>query len=104
MLIIIFIILGIIILILGYTTFNLLNKNEKLEDIVLSQEEFVTHLQGIIKFSSNKLKEIDERGIFESDDEIGWFFSQIKYIDTLLSQFKPISNNDKNPQEEKEKI
>jgi len=99
------IILIVIVLILVYTTFNLLNKNEKQEDIILYQEEFIEKIQETITFSSIKLKEIDTKGSFESDDEIGWFFKQIKYIDELLSQFKPINDNTPNTSsKEKEKI
>jgi uncharacterized membrane protein YukC len=37
-------ILGILVVILGYTTFNLLRKNEKAEDIILSQNIFINKL------------------------------------------------------------
>jgi hypothetical protein len=41
-----------------------------------------------IEHSSKKLKEIDERGMFKSDDEIGWFFEKIKLIQDILDQYK----------------
>ena len=58
-----YIILSVIIAIFFYTTINLLRKVEKLE-------------------------EIDGKGFFKSDDEIGWFFENIKYIQETLSQYK----------------
>ena len=82
------IILGILVVILGYTTINLLRKIEKTEDIIISQSEILNKLSTQIKSSSEKLKEIDNKGTFEGDDEIGWFFKEIKKIQNDLSQFK----------------
>jgi cell division protein FtsL len=82
------IILGILVVILGYTTINLLRKIEKTEDIIISQSEFLDKLSTQIKSSSEKLTEIDNKGTFEGDDEIGWFFNEIKKIQNDLSQFK----------------
>ena len=86
------IILGILVVILGYTTFNLLRKNEKAEDILVSHQEFIDKVDEHITFSNQKLKEIDTRGAFKSDDEIGWFFNEIKIIQNDLSQFKKDNN------------
>jgi len=82
------IILGILVVILGYTTFNLLRKNEKAEDILISYQEFINKIDEHISFSNNRLKQIDQKGTFKSDDEIGWFFNEIKIIQNDLSQFK----------------
>jgi hypothetical protein len=49
-------------------------------------------LSKIIEHSSERLKKIDNKGTFESDDEIGWFFEQIKVIQERLNNFK--LNND----------
>jgi|TARA_B110000211_G_scaffold222613_1_gene271501 hypothetical protein len=75
--------------IFGYTTFNLLRKNEKAEDILLSQQEFIDKLTTQINYSEKKLEQIDNKGLFKSDDEIGWFFNEIKVLQNKLSQFKP---------------
>jgi hypothetical protein len=81
-------ILGILVVILGYTTFNLLRKNEKAEDIIISQNMFINEFSEQIDSSQKHLDEIDEKGIFEGDDEIGWFFNEIKKIQNDLSRFK----------------
>ena len=86
------IILGILVVILGYTTFNLLRKNEKAEDIILSQNTFIDKIDEHISFSNDRLKQIDQKGTFKSDDEIGWFFNEIKTIQNDLSQFKKNNN------------
>ena len=85
---IILIILGILVVTLGYTTFNLLRKNEKAEDIIISQSEFIDSITTQIDISSQKLSEIDQKGTFEGDDEIGWFFNEVKKLQNDLSQFK----------------
>ena len=45
-------------------------------------------LSKIIEHSDARLKKIDTKGTFESDDEIGWFFEQIKVIQERLNNFK----------------
>lgn len=81
-------ILGILVVILGYTTFNLLRKNEKAEDIIISQSNFINGFSTQLKQSQSRLNEIDEKGVFQSDDEIGWFFNELKQIQNNLSRFK----------------
>jgi predicted PurR-regulated permease PerM len=82
------IILGIVVVILGYTTINLLFKNEQAEDMIVSQQKYISLISEIIKNSEKRLKEIDEKEVFKSDDEIGWFFNEIKKIQNILTQYK----------------
>ena len=84
----IIIILSLLVVILGYTTFNLLRKNEKAEDIVIQYNEYLTEFNKQIKFTGERLKEIDAKGTFESDDEIGWFFNQIKNLQEGIERFQ----------------
>lgn len=79
--------LAIIVVILGYTTINLLIKNEIAEDVIISQEEFISKLGQIVGDSEKRLEEIDSKEIFKSDDEIGWVFNEIKSIHSSISQF-----------------
>ena len=81
-------ILGFLVVVLGFTTFNLLNKNEKAEDIIVSYQEHINNLNEEIIKSEKRLNEIDQRGIFQSDDEIGWFFNEVKKIKRNLAKFK----------------
>lgn len=88
-LLIILINVGVIILGGGtYIIRNLLRKNEKLEDIAIKQNEYINSLSTIIKESDRKLSEIDSKGTFQSDDEIGWFFKQIKEIQEIINEYK----------------
>jgi hypothetical protein len=73
---------------LGFTTFNLLKKNERQEDILAGYMEYLNKISGLIEFSDKKLKEVDRKGSFESDDEVGFFFQEIKQIQETLNAFK----------------
>ena len=81
------IILGLTVVILGYTTFNLLRKNEKQEDILTGYMSYLNKISETIESSDKKLKEVDIKGSFKSDDEIGFFFQQIQSIQTILNSF-----------------
>ena len=76
------------VVILGYTTINLLFKNEQIEDMIVSQQKYISSISEIIKNSEKRLREIDEKEVFKSDDEIGWFFNEVKKIQNILSQYK----------------
>ena len=76
------------VVILGYTTFNLLKKNERQEDILAGYMSYLNKISDTIDFADKKLKEVDARGSFESDDEVGFFFEEIKQIQSTLNQFK----------------
>ena len=75
------------VVILGYTTFNLLRKNEKQEDILLGYMSYLNKISDIIEMSDKKLKEVDAKESFKSDDEVGFFFESIKQIQNILNQF-----------------
>ncbi len=82
------IILGISVVVLGFTTWNLLRKTEKQEDIILQYDDYITEFNKQIEIADDRLKKIDEKGTFKSDDEIGWFFKQIKVIQDGITRFK----------------
>ena len=81
-------ILSVIVVILGFTTFNLLRKNEKQEDILSEYLNYLDGLSKAIDASDKKLKEIDRAGTFKSDDEVGYFFKSIQEIQDILNDFK----------------
>ena len=81
------IILSIMVVILGYTTFNLLRKNEKQEDILVGYMTYLNKISDTIEVADKKLKELDYKGSFKADDEVGFVFEQIKSIQTILNSF-----------------
>ena len=48
-------------------------------------ENVIVEFQQVIEYSSNKLKKIDSTGHFESDDEVGFFFEEVKSIQSILN-------------------
>ena len=65
---------------MGFALRNLLIKNEKLEDFISKQSDAINECD-------KRLKQIDDKGIFYSDDEIGWFFKEVKKIQEALNEF-----------------
>ena len=51
---------------------------------ITQYEEFILHIQQVIKFSTEKMKLVDSKGHYESDDETGFFFEQLKQIQLSL--------------------
>ena len=66
-----YILLSIIIITLGWTTFNLTRKVEQLETWI---EDYAQRIQD----TKQVLEEVDVKGSFQADDEIGVIFTSIK--------------------------
>ena len=73
--------------VIGYVIWNLMKKAEKLEKMIEVQEKYITEFYDLVKQSEVKIKEIDEKQLFQSDDEIGFFFTNIKVIQDALSDY-----------------
>jgi methyl-accepting chemotaxis protein len=74
-----YILLSIFIIVLSWTTFNLTRKVERLETWI---EDYAQRIQE----TQRVLKEIDNKGTFEADDEIGVIFTAIKEAIDELNQ------------------
>ena len=59
---------------------NLVQKNEQLEDFISKQSEAITACD-------KRLQEIDDKGVFYADDQIGWFFKEVQKIQEALNEF-----------------
>jgi len=51
---------------------------------ITQYEELILQIQQVIKFSTDKMKLVDSKGHYESDDETGFFFEQLKQIQLSL--------------------
>ena len=51
---------------------------------ITQYEELILHINDKIEFINSQLKLIDEKGSFEADDEVGFFFEELKNIGKLL--------------------
>ena len=78
--IILLVILAIVITSSFFMIKNLIYKNETLEDFISKQSE-------AIQACDLRLKQVDDKGMFYSDDEIGWFFKEVKKIQEALNEF-----------------
>tara|TARA_Y100000593_G_scaffold74764_1_gene137769 strand:+ start:278 stop:577 length:300 start_codon:yes stop_codon:yes gene_type:complete len=87
------IILFIIIIILGFFF-------KKALDRISYYEELYTDLDSVVNESSEKLKLIDDSGHFESDDEIGFIFKEIKQIQKTISSLFDSDEGEKDIGEE----
>jgi hypothetical protein len=77
----------IIVGIVGFVIWNLMKKVEKLEAMVDIQEKYITDFYELVKQSEIKIKEIDSKQLFQSDDEVGFFFNNLKTIQEALSDY-----------------
>ena len=80
-------ILSVLVVILGFATFNLMKKQEKSEDILAGYLTYLDRLSRVIEISEKKLKEVDRAGIFEKDDDVGVIFQSIRQIQNILNEF-----------------
>jgi len=80
--------LSILVVILLFTTINLLRKNERQEDILAGYLDYLDKISKVIEVSDKKLQEIDHKGTFKSDDEVGFFFKSVKQIQNILNDFQ----------------
>lgn len=62
-----------------------MRKVSQYEKYMVDWEEKKEVMSKIIRDSDLKLKEIDYKGSFEADDEVGYFFIMLKEIQNLLN-------------------
>jgi hypothetical protein len=72
--------------------FLLIRRNNALEKAVVQQQEYIDAISIIIADSDAKLKELDTLGAFQADDEVGTFFTNLREIQNLISQFNTRKN------------
>ena len=81
------IILGILLIVSIVALRNLLIKVEKYEDVVQDQAQYLQNISKTITESQKHLQNLDERGVFQSDDETGLFFESMKTIQEELDRY-----------------
>ena len=78
--------------IIGIAGYLIIRKNNKLEKALVDQQQYIDAISIIIEDSANTIKELDSRGAFEADDEVGTFFRNLKGIQDVLNQFNTRKN------------
>ena len=81
------ILLSITTLVFGFSTINLLRKNEAYEDAVEEQEVLISDIADKIDSSMARMKEIDKIGSFEADDETGFIFKNLYEVIEELEKY-----------------
>ena len=64
-------------------------------------EDLISQFQQIISFATDKMKLVDSKGHYESDDETGFFFEQLKELQLLLNNIFEQEEEIKNAKKEK---
>ena len=66
-------------------------------------EEIILQVNDKIEYVNAQLKLIDEKGTFEADDEVGFFFQELKEIGKLLDNlFEEVEDASSKEEEKKE--
>ena len=86
--IILVIILSILVLGLGYIVFNLNRKVIKQEGIIEYQVGYLRNVAYLISESKIYVEQLDEKGAFRSDDEVGVFFNFMKEIQETINEYR----------------
>jgi hypothetical protein len=88
------IVLLVVVVVLGFTTFNLLKKVERYEDelnkrqeAIVSYQDYINGLGNTVEFMTKRIDEIDAKGTFSSDDEVGFFFNRLKMLNEMLRPY-----------------
>jgi|LauGreDrversion4_2_1035121.scaffolds.fasta_scaffold442143_3 hypothetical protein len=94
MLIFLVALLTIIVFALSFATYNLLRKNEKMEDAI---NQFYGRTRATVRL----MRSLDSRQMFEQDDEVGTVFKQLVECTELLYAFVTETRDGNNEEEER---
>jgi hypothetical protein len=90
--VVLWVILVHVIELIGIAGYLIIRKNSKLEKALVDQQQYIDAISIIIEDSANTIQELDNRGAFEADDEVGTFFRNLKEIQNVLNQFNTRKN------------
>lgn len=65
----------------------LIRKNIALEKAVQKQNEYINAMDIIVGNSMERLRELDVKGAFEADDEVGVFFQNLNDIHKMIAEY-----------------
>ena len=88
------IIFGVLTLFFGILVFFSLRRINRYEEILLNVSDKT-------EFINAQLKVIDSKGTFESDDEVGFFFQELKELGNILNNLFEEEVEDATTKEEK---
>lgn len=71
---------------LAFGCYNLIKQNETLEEATLFYQSKFEEIREKVLQTEVELKELDIRGAFEADDEVGFVFQNIKELSSELTK------------------
>ena len=92
----VFIVLFLVLLLLAscYVIYNLYSKYQVLENVAQENVDFIIAIRSRVLSQQSYLKQLDRIGAFESDDEVGHFFKELKKIISDIALYLEIENKD----------
>lgn len=66
--------------VIGIVMYILIRKNIKLSEFVEAQQTRINNVENILMTGMERINELDEKGTFRSDDELGEFWEELKLI------------------------
>ena len=80
-------VLVVLLLLISYINYNLLRQVEQYEDITQDQTGYLQRISNTIRDSQKYLTDLDEKGVFQGDDEVGYFFNNMKEVQKELNTY-----------------
>lgn len=95
--------LCLVLLLLGcvYVIYNLYNKYNALEVVAKENVDFIMSMRTRVLSQQSYLKQLDRKGAFESDDEIGYFFKELKKMINDIAFYLDVEQEDQDESEPK---
>lgn len=91
-----------LVLLLGgsvYAVYNLYKKYDALEKVAQENVDFILSLRSRVLSQQSYLKQLDRKGAFESDDEVGYFFKELKKIINDISFYLEVETEQSEEEE-----
>ncbi len=66
---------------------NLMKKNESLEEELLNNDQFLTNVQTLVTESFEKIGQVDENYALENDEVIGFVYKFHKEVIGILNEY-----------------
>lgn len=73
--------------IIGYVIYNLFNKNKKLENVIIKQNNFIEAMLSNIKEIDKAVEKIDATIWVQSDPELLTLFDSVKQIQSKIKDY-----------------
>ncbi len=91
-----FIVVGLVLLLFVsiYVIYNLYTKYQKLELVSQENLDFILAIRSRVLSQQSYLRQLDRRGSFESDDEVGIVFKELQKIISDIASYLEIENGD----------